>query len=122
MLLVSGFSLLVDSNRILISRLIGANSDTLLNLSHPFFYYIAFGLAAAGLILIFVSLIGCWATCLNNYCVLGIVCKMYVWHCGEMFMWGFFFFSCSIFFQCYRFCCLNQVFVQSRLFGLNVLV
>lgn len=73
-LLLAGFSLFTDSNRILISRLVGASSEALLNLSHPFFYYIALGLAATGLIAIFVSIIGWWAICLKSYCVLSIVC------------------------------------------------
>lgn len=75
-LLFGGFILFTDSNRILLSRLISASSETLSNLSQPFFYYIALGLAVAGLIAIFASFIGWWATCLNNYCVLSIVRKM----------------------------------------------
>lgn len=72
-LLFAGFILFTDSNRILLSRLVGASSETLLNLTHPFFYYIALGLALAGLIAILTSFIGWWATCLNSYCVLSIV-------------------------------------------------
>lgn len=69
----AGFILFTDTNEILLSRLIGASSETLLNLSQPFFYYIALGLAIGGLIAILASFIGWWATCLNNYCVLSIV-------------------------------------------------
>lgn len=72
-LLFAGFVLFTDPNRILLSRLIGASSETLSSLSQPFFYYIALGLAVAGLIAIFASFVGWWATCLNNYCVLSIV-------------------------------------------------
>lgn len=72
-LLLSGFYLYTDVNRILLSRLVGASSDKLVNLPHPFFYYIALGLAAAGLVAIFASIIGWWATCLNTYCILSIV-------------------------------------------------
>ncbi|XP_055310872.1 tetraspanin-11 isoform X2 [Sitodiplosis mosellana] len=72
-LLSAGFKLFTDSNRILLSRVIAANSETLSSLQHPFFYYIALGLAGAGLIAIFISLIGWWAiTCLSNYFVLSI--------------------------------------------------
>lgn len=73
MLLFAGFSLFIDSERILLSRLVGASSDILLNLPHPFFYYVALGLAIAGLFAIFASFIGWWATCLKSYCVLSIV-------------------------------------------------
>lgn len=72
-LLFAGFSLFIDSERILLSRLVGASSDILLNLPHPFFYYVALGLAVAGLSAIFASFIGWWATCLKSYCVLSIV-------------------------------------------------
>lgn len=72
-LLLAGFYLYTDVNRILLSRLIGASSEKLLNLPHPFFYYIALGLAGAGLIAIFASIVGWWATCLNTYCLLTIV-------------------------------------------------
>lgn len=72
-LLLSGFYLYTDSNRVLLSRLVGANSDKLINLPHPFFYYIALGLAGAGLVAIFASIIGWWAICLNTYCLLSIV-------------------------------------------------
>lgn len=76
-LLLAGFTLFSDSNRILLSRVIGANSETLSSLQNPFFYYVALGLAAAGLIFFFASLIGWWALCLGpNYCVLSIVCKI----------------------------------------------
>lgn len=77
-LLSAGFILFTDSNRILLSRVIGANSETLSNLQNPFFYYIALGLAAAGLIFFFASLIGWWALCLGpNYYVLSIVRMVY---------------------------------------------
>lgn len=72
-LLAYGFALYTDTNRILLSRLIGASSDQLSHMSHPFFYYIALALAVAGLIAIFASFIGWWATCLNNYYILSIV-------------------------------------------------
>lgn len=72
-LLAYGFALYTDPERILLSRLIGASSDKLSHLPHPFFYYIALGLAVAGLIAILSSFIGWWATCLNNYCILSIV-------------------------------------------------
>lgn len=73
-LLAYGIALYTDTNRILLSRLIGASSDKLSHLPHPFFYYIALGLAVAGLIAILSSFIGWWATCLNNHCILSIVC------------------------------------------------
>ncbi|XP_031632085.1 uncharacterized protein LOC116346280 [Contarinia nasturtii] len=59
-LLITGCSLFTDSKRILISLLIGANNEVLSNLPHPFFYYLALLIAAVGLVVIFVSLIGWW--------------------------------------------------------------
>lgn len=73
-LLFAGFALFTDSNRILLSRLVGAGSETLLSLAQPFFYYIALGLAFAGLIAVLASFVGWWAACLNSYCVLSFVC------------------------------------------------
>ena len=66
-LLLAGFYLLADVPRILLSRLLGAGSERLTELQHPLFYYIAVGLALAGIVAICASLIGWWAACLNTY-------------------------------------------------------
>lgn len=106
MLLFAGFSLFIDSERILLSRLVGASSDILLNLPHPFFYYVALGLAVAGLSAIFASFIGWWATCLKSYCVLSIVggdcfCSFALLFCLrvkklQIFLCRAVFFSCAL--------------------------
>lgn len=88
-LLYAGYWLFADSKRILISRLIGASSDPLLNLPQPFFYYVALGFATSGLIAVFTSIIGWWASCLKNYYILSIVC----------FVWGFSVWPNSLFFK-----------------------
>ncbi|XP_052861344.1 CD151 antigen [Anopheles cruzii] len=73
-LLSTGFYLFTDSPRILLSRLLISATDQhrtpLSELEQPLFYYVAFGLTTAGLVAIIASLLGCWATCMNTYCVL----------------------------------------------------
>ncbi|XP_053670444.1 CD151 antigen [Anopheles nili] len=73
-LLSTGFCLFTDAPRILLSRLLISSSDQhrtpLSELEQPLFYYVAFGLTSAGLVAIIASLLGCWATCMNTYCVL----------------------------------------------------
>ncbi|XP_054263745.1 CD151 antigen-like [Macrosteles quadrilineatus] len=63
-LVFSGGLLLEDTERILTSRLI------LTSLTEPLFYYIALSLMMLGLILTALSVLGCWAAHLDNYCVL----------------------------------------------------
>lgn len=73
-LVTGGFLLLCDSSRILLSRLLvpGPSSWTE-SLPHPLFYYFSLGVICLGLILCFAGVIGCWAACLDNYCVLTVV-------------------------------------------------
>ncbi|XP_041781616.1 CD151 antigen-like isoform X1 [Anopheles merus] len=75
-LLSTGFYLFTDSPRILLSRLLISASDQqktpLSELEQPLFHYVAFALTVAGLVAIIASLIGCWATCMNTYCVLSM--------------------------------------------------
>lgn len=70
-LLLSGFHLSMDTPRVLLSRLLIIGNDKL-DLPEPLFYYIAVGLAVAGVVAIIASMIGWWATCLNTYCLLSI--------------------------------------------------
>ncbi|XP_055625082.1 CD151 antigen [Toxorhynchites rutilus septentrionalis] len=73
-LLATGFYMFTDAPRILLSRLLISTTEhhkTLLSeLEQPLFYYVALGLTMAGLVAITASLLGCWATCMNTYCVL----------------------------------------------------
>ncbi|XP_035789020.1 CD151 antigen-like [Anopheles albimanus] len=73
-LLSTGFYLFTDSPRILLSRLLISATEQhrtpLSELEQPLFHYVAFGLTSAGLVAIIASLLGCWATCMNTYCVL----------------------------------------------------
>ncbi len=71
-LLVSGFHLLMDEQRVLLSRLLIVGNNKL-DLPEPLFYYIAMGLAIAGVVALIASMIGWWAACLNTYCLLSIV-------------------------------------------------
>ncbi|KAF9796741.1 hypothetical protein SFRURICE_014565 [Spodoptera frugiperda] len=68
---ISGFLLLCDSKRILLSRLLAAPDDDLL--THPPFYYLALGLLAAGLAMCATGALGCWATYMPSYAVLSIL-------------------------------------------------
>ncbi|XP_058458271.1 CD151 antigen-like isoform X3 [Malaya genurostris] len=65
-----------DAPRILLSRLLISSSEqhrtALSELEQPLFYYVALGLTTAGLVAITASLLGCWATCMNTYCILTI--------------------------------------------------
>lgn len=69
-ILFCGFYLFSDTNRILLSRLLGATNEQLADLPQPLFYYISLGLGAAGTIAILAAIVGFWASCLNTYCFL----------------------------------------------------
>ncbi|XP_055838953.1 uncharacterized protein LOC129906975 isoform X2 [Episyrphus balteatus] len=70
-LIFGGFYIFTDTKRILLSRLLTSTSDQFNSLPQPLFYYISFGLAAAGTIAVLASIIGFWASCLNTYWFLG---------------------------------------------------
>ncbi|XP_055532357.1 CD151 antigen isoform X2 [Wyeomyia smithii] len=65
-----------DAPRILLSRLLISTTEqhrtALSELEQPLFYYVALGLTIAGLVAITASLLGCWASCMNTYCILTI--------------------------------------------------
>lgn len=63
----------MDGPRVLLSRLLIIGSEKLADLPQPLFYYIAIGLAVAGIVALIASMIGWWAACLNTYCLLSIV-------------------------------------------------
>lgn len=44
------------------------------DLPQPLFYYIALGIITLGLILCLAGVMGCWAACIDSYCVLTLVC------------------------------------------------
>uniref|UniRef100_U5EX76 Putative tetraspanin n=1 Tax=Corethrella appendiculata TaxID=1370023 RepID=U5EX76_9DIPT len=76
-LVSTGFYLFTDGPRVLLSRLLITSSDhshksPLTELPQPLFYYVAFGLTAAGLVAVLAAMLGCWASCMNTYCVLSI--------------------------------------------------
>ncbi|XP_034240056.1 uncharacterized protein LOC117644588 [Thrips palmi] len=70
-----GALLLSDAPRVLMSRLIlaagvsGANA-TLLP-PQPLLYYVCLAVMALGLVVCAVAVLGCWASCLHSYCILG---------------------------------------------------
>lgn len=57
---------MIDSNRILMSRLLGPEET---QLNQPLFYYLAFAIIAVGFLIAIVGLFGCWASCLYNCCI-----------------------------------------------------
>lgn len=75
-LATGGFLLLCDSSRILLSRLVVPGPASLTKLSQPLFYYFSIGIICLGLILCIAGIIGCWAACLDNYCIFTVVSKI----------------------------------------------
>ncbi|CAH0553130.1 unnamed protein product [Brassicogethes aeneus] len=67
-LAIGGILVLFDSDRVLLSKFLSAGPFSAL--THPLLYYISIGLAILGLILASAGVLGCWASCMNNYCVL----------------------------------------------------
>lgn len=72
-LIIAGIGLFTDRNRVLLSRLVTANSEKLSNLPQPLFFYVALGLGAAGLITFLASFVGWWTICATNYWTLSLV-------------------------------------------------
>lgn len=72
-LLVAGGLLYLDHPKLLISKLLGITNESLAGLEHPLFFYVAVGLAGAGLIGLFAAILGCWANCWTNYYTLTLV-------------------------------------------------
>lgn len=74
-LLITGFYLFLDGERVLLSRLLVAANDKspIAALEQPLFYYISLGLIASGLVIITIALMGCWAGCMDTYCILILV-------------------------------------------------
>lgn len=74
---VLGALLLCDAPRVLMSRLIlaagvsGANSALLP--PQPLLYYACLAVMGLGLVICAVAVLGCWASCLHSYCILGTV-------------------------------------------------
>lgn len=71
-LLIIGGLLYKDQPKLIISML-GVSSDFLAELPKPLFYYAAFLLAVLGLLGLFASILGLWASCWTNYCTLTLV-------------------------------------------------
>ncbi|XP_014210476.1 CD151 antigen-like [Copidosoma floridanum] len=88
--LMSGFALmslgailLIDSDRILLSRLIGTND---VYPEQPPFYYAALAVVAIGFLIAIAGLLGCWASCLHNCCItasyVGLLMLLVMGKCG----------------------------------------
>ncbi|KAJ8919136.1 hypothetical protein NQ315_012121, partial [Exocentrus adspersus] len=84
-LVIGGMLVLFDSDRVLLSKLI-STGQLLTNMPHPLLYYIALGLSLLGLILAATGILGCWASCMHNYCMLTsyflIILLVLVGECG----------------------------------------
>ncbi|KAJ8941449.1 hypothetical protein NQ318_016889, partial [Aromia moschata] len=68
-LAVGGMLVLFDSERVLLSKLLSTEQLSP-SLPHPLLYYIAIGLSLLGLLIAGTGILGCWASCMNNYCML----------------------------------------------------
>ncbi|XP_008560915.1 tetraspanin-11 [Microplitis demolitor] len=65
-LMAVGILLLLDNNRVLLSRLL--NTDELI-VKEPLFYYLSFIIVGLGFLISLSGLIGCWVSCLASNCV-----------------------------------------------------
>lgn len=70
-LVTGGLMVLLDPERVLLSRLL--TSGPLTTLPQPLLYYLALGFAALGLLLAGSGILGCWASCLHSYYMLTTV-------------------------------------------------
>ncbi|CAD6245149.1 GSCOCG00013552001-RA-CDS, partial [Cotesia congregata] len=61
-----GILLLIDNNRILLSRLLNTNESVV---KEPIFYYLALIVIGVGFLIALSGLLGCWVSCLANNCV-----------------------------------------------------
>ncbi|XP_026280247.1 uncharacterized protein LOC113207771 isoform X2 [Frankliniella occidentalis] len=72
---VLGALLLSDAPRVLLSRLILAASASGTGLAltppQPLLYYVSLAAMGLGLVVCAVAVLGCWASCLRSYCILG---------------------------------------------------
>lgn len=73
--MISGFLLLCDSRRVLLSRLLATPEG---GLPEPPFYYLALALLVAGLTICAVGALGCWATYMPGYAILTIVSEFLI--------------------------------------------
>ncbi|CAG9859305.1 unnamed protein product [Phyllotreta striolata] len=78
LLLVCGFTLMVggmlvffDHERVLLSKLL-TPTGPFSTLPHPLLHYITMGVVLLGIILTAASILGCWASCVHNYCILSL--------------------------------------------------
>lgn len=67
-----GALLLADSDRILLSRLLGSSD---VHPEQPIFYYVALVIVGIGFIIAITGILGCWASCLYNCCITAAVSK-----------------------------------------------
>lgn len=73
-LTISGYLLFMNSDQIILSKLLQVTNERLSELSEPLFYYVSLGLTLVGLVVSFSAIIGCWTIYgSNNYCTLSIV-------------------------------------------------
>lgn len=63
---------LFDNERVLLSRLLSPTGP-FSTFPHPLLHYICIGAAILGIILATAGIVGCWASCVHNYCILSVV-------------------------------------------------
>ncbi|CAH1175866.1 unnamed protein product [Phaedon cochleariae] len=67
-LVIGGMLVLFDGERVLLSRLL--STGQLAALPHPLLHYVSIGVSLLGVVLAATGILGCWASCLHNYCLL----------------------------------------------------
>ncbi|CAH1111060.1 unnamed protein product [Psylliodes chrysocephalus] len=70
-LIVGGMMVLFDNERVLLSRLLSPTGP-FSTFPHPLLHYICIGAAILGIILATAGIVGCWASCVHNYCILSV--------------------------------------------------
>ncbi|XP_031780925.1 CD82 antigen [Nasonia vitripennis] len=61
-----GALLLADSDRVLLSRLLGSSD---IHPEQPLFYYVSLLVVGIGFVIAITGILGCWASCLYNCCI-----------------------------------------------------
>lgn len=88
-LTIGGMLVLFDTERVILSKLLSTGQFS--NMPHPFLYYASIGLSLLGLVLAATGILGCWASCLHNYCLLTLVSLFTITTCEV---------NCSLYVNC----------------------
>lgn len=79
----SGVLLLADSERVLLSRLLGPGDA---RTDQPLFYYLAFAIVGVGFFIAITGILGCWASCLFNCCITATVRNIFMFQTALQYL------------------------------------